>query len=167
MKSIELSNLRIDFQVDDEDYDRIVKFKWAGSFNVSGKIKSICRTAWDSKKQQSCTVNLAQEILQLRVLIDHKDRNALNNQKCNLRICTEKQNLANRGGGRGISGYIGVYPNRFKWRARIKYSGKERNKNFITVVDAAKQYDEWAKEAYGEFAVLNFPENQTEVSSPR
>jgi hypothetical protein len=98
-------------------------------------------------------------------LVDHKDGNGLNNQKSNLRLCTNRQNLANSQKARGKSRFKGVYWNtaRGKWQAQIgagfrngklavEYLGRFENEE-----EAARAYDRRAFELHGEFAVLNFP----------
>lgn len=162
MKLIELSNFRIDFQVDDEDYERINQFKWTGSFR-SNKIGSINRSKWDTKTKTKSTIPLANEILQIQGIIDHKDRNALNNQKLNLRPCNQQQNTVNTGSGFNVSGYRGVSANKRNWTAKISFNGERKTKTFSSKLEAAQWYDEQAIKYWGEFAVLNFPENSSIV----
>lgn len=50
---------------------------------------------------------------------------------------------------------------REKWQADIGMSGKrKRLGRFNTAEEAARAYDEAAKELHGEFARLNFPDNK-------
>ncbi|NIO86130.1 MAG: hypothetical protein GTN53_36705 [Candidatus Aminicenantes bacterium] len=93
------------------------------------------------------------------VLVDHIDRNGLYNRKRNLRQCSRRQNSYNRrGNSRGSSQYKGVFWHKVgrKWEARITYKG---NTNYLGLYenerDAARAYDEKAKELYGEYAYLN------------
>ena len=90
---------------------------------------------------------------------DHKNGNGLDNQKHNLRTCSQAQNNRNAKKRENCSSkYKGVYWDKKnkKWRARIYLNKKEiclgRYKNEI---DAAKAYDEKAKELFGEFAQPN------------
>lgn len=92
------------------------------------------------------------------MVIDHIDGNPLNNQKSNLRICTPQQNQFNQRKTRGVSKYKGVswYKNYKKWMAKIKFNGRTYNLGYFnTEIQAAKAYDEKAKEIFGEFANLN------------
>lgn len=88
--------------------------------------------------------------------IDHKDMDNVNNRIKNLRLATRLQNQANRRGGKGsISGLKGVSMDRRsgKWRARIKYKGRERYLGlFDDPSEAHAAYVRSANELYGEFA---------------
>lgn len=89
-------------------------------------------------------------------IVDHQDRNGLNNQEYNLRKCTHSQNMANRKSAKNSSSkYLGVTWNKAlrKWKATVqdKYLGY-----YAVEEDAARAYDEKAKELFGEFANLNF-----------
>lgn len=58
-------------------------------------------------------------------LVDHIDRNKLNNHYSNLRECTHQENLLNQGGRNTVSGHKGINkcPNG-KWRVRKQIDGK-------------------------------------------
>ena len=93
------------------------------------------------------------------VMVDHVDRDGLNNRKRNLRLCSRRENSYNRrGNSRGSSQYKGVFWHKVcgKWEARITYNG---NADYLGLYenerDAARAYDERAKELYGDFAYLN------------
>ncbi len=93
-------------------------------------------------------------------LVDHKDRNGLNNQKSNLRLATNSQNLANSRNLKVFKSsiYIGVsYPKKGKkWVAQILINGKKiRIGRFVNEKDAALAYNETALKLRGEFAILN------------
>lgn len=70
---------------------------------------------------------LHQLILNTNKLIDHIDRNPLNNQRSNLRIVTKSQNSMNsKLRSDNKSGMKGVTWNKEKnsWECRIKFNGK-------------------------------------------
>jgi len=92
---------------------------------------------------------------------DHIDRDRLNNQIENLRVCTRAENTRNKSiSERNTSGYAGVSwcKDRQKWLAYIFINGKSKYLGrFEDVIEAAKKRDEYSKKHYGEYAVLNFP----------
>jgi len=94
--------------------------------------------------------------------IDHWDRNKLNNRRANLRAVTHIQNMANQGTRRNSkSGFSGVsWSSRAgKWLARVKLNGQSAHVGYFNnAEEAARAYDSKAKELFGEFARLNFPE---------
>lgn len=94
------------------------------------------------------------------LIVDHANRNTLDNRKNNLRPnCTAQQNSANRAMRVGKSGYIGVWPTRMAFSAFVSgKNGREYVGNFRTAIDAAIARDRAAVKNYGPFAVLNFPE---------
>lgn len=88
------------------------------------------------------------------VLIDHRDRDGLNNRWTNLREATHSQNLQNKKRHRSnISGFKGVSPHGYRWRARIQ-DGKRRINlgTYATPDEAHSAYLLAAKKQFGEFA---------------
>jgi hypothetical protein len=95
-----------------------------------------------------------------KILVDHRDRDGLNNQRENLRIATNSQSNANqRKITGGSSRFRGVSrASKRRWRAVIRVNGKNiRLGRFNDEVEAALAYDAAAREHFGEFANLNFP----------
>lgn len=94
--------------------------------------------------------------------IDHKDRDPTNCQRSNLRNATRNQQIMNSIRAKSKSGYRGVnYVARLnKYRAYVRIDGTQVHLgHFICPIKAAKTFDRNAKYYYGDFAVLNFPEN--------
>lgn len=158
MKSIPLTQGKFAL-VDDEDYRWLIRWKWHYNGGYA-KRKIINRGV---RRE----IGMHNEIMGNyygEFLVDHKDRNGLNNQKQNLRRCTLSQNVGNREIKRGASGYIGVYERPRKgrgkrWMAKLMYEKKiVYRKFFSTAEEAARARDRAAKEYLGEFANLNFPE---------
>lgn len=92
-----------------------------------------------------------------RRLVDHINRNGLDNRRANLRVCTPTQNNANRTVSRtSKSGYKGVWWHQQSarpWRAAIKVHGQRRYLGtFRTAEEAHGAYLLAAKREFGEFA---------------
>jgi hypothetical protein len=97
-----------------------------------------------------------------KIQIDHKNRNGLICTRENMRIATNQQNSFNQIGAKNsTSPFKGVCfdKSRNKFAAYIKHNGKRfALGRFISEIEAAKAYDKRAKELFGEFAYLNFPD---------
>jgi len=141
--------------VDREDMPLVSCYNWH-EVEIFGNIYASCTI-------KSKTVLMHRMIMKAPygLVVDHRDKNGLNNQKYNLRLCTQSQNMAAaKMKNTNTSGYRGVSKHGSGWKATITVRYKQyvigtfRNKE-----DAARAYDKWAKELYGEFANLNFPES--------
>jgi hypothetical protein len=94
--------------------------------------------------------------------IDHKNRVKGDDRKQNLRLATSHQNAANTSKRKdNTTGFRGVYARDRKWRAGIRAGGLQVwLGTFSTATDAARAYDDMAAKVFGEFAVLNFPQEK-------
>lgn len=161
MREIELT-LNMTAIVDDGDFDRLSKFTW---YAKPGRQTSYAITNIN-KNGSHKHIRMHRMIMGLEdspyPLIDHKNRNGLDNRRDNLRIATVNQNRWNAGVGRmHTSKYKGVSwdKNRGKWTSHICKNGKQNNiGRFDNEIDAALAYDERARKIYGEFAFVNFPD---------
>jgi hypothetical protein len=137
--------------VDDDDYERINKFRWHR--HSSGYAIRKDRINRKELFMHRDVVNCPDDMD-----VDHKDMDKLNNQKSNLRICTNAENIRNRNAPKNnTSGYKGVcwLPDRKRWAVHVK---EKFVGHFFSKEEAARAYDRKAKELFGEFARLNFPE---------
>ncbi|MFI7610674.1 HNH endonuclease [Nonomuraea terrae] len=96
--------------------------------------------------------------------VDHINRNPLDNRRENLRPATRSQNAQNRRGWSAV-GYKGVRRRKcgkdrltgWSYDAYINVDGKSiRLGRRKTAEEAARLYDDAAKEHFGELAALNF-----------
>lgn len=95
------------------------------------------------------------------VEVDHINGNTLDNRRCNLRICTHKENGRNQKSHGGSSKYKGVswHKQRRKWQAQIKVDGKNIHLGYFDDEEGtAFTYDVAARILFGDFARLNFQE---------
>jgi hypothetical protein len=152
--------------VDDEDYSRVMeaisnRAKWYALFSPAAK--KYYATNGSRRIQIHRVVMNAPKGMD----VDHVNGDPLDNRKKNLRICTRPENCRNkkvRSDSR--SGYKGV---EMRSSSRFRaYIGNPNQKSrhmhlgtYDTPEEAARVYDKRAIELYGEFALLNFPEDKT------
>lgn len=92
--------------------------------------------------------------------IDHINGCGLDNRRANLRYCTNAQNqwAQHRVRRNAASKFKGVQKQPVGWRASIRKNGELHVLgSFDDEADAARAYDEAAKEMFGQFARVNFP----------
>lgn len=144
-------------QVDDSDYEELVKFRWFIT-KVTSRSYYVVRNLVG---QTPSRIRLHQHILGVRNrVIDHVDGDALNNQRNNLRLCTVQQNSFNcKKHRRGRSQFKGVgwHKQNQKWRASIKKGELHAHLGYFDCEGcAAIAYDTAARKLFGEFARTNF-----------
>jgi len=140
--------------VDRADYEEIRKYRWYATRRG--------HTIYATCLKNGRAVYMHRMVMRPRsgYIVDHKDRNGLNNCRDNLRVCTRRQNQANRGPCGGTSRFVGVYRHKDKWVAEIRSHGRYYYLGlFDDEVEAAKARDRKAYELLGEYAYLNFPED--------
>lgn len=107
------------------------------------------------KKRYVVMHRLIMRVTDKSVLVDHRDRNTLDNRKRNLRTANRSQNGWNskikRTNRSGIKGIYWHAANR-KWIAQISIERKHKYLgSFATREEAAAVYEQAASAAYGEF----------------
>lgn len=144
--------------VDDEDFDLVNSMPWYASIYKNGVYAARNRPMVNGIRNGQMFMHT---FLTGWALVDHIDRNGLNNQRSNLREATQTQNHTNsRKRSDKSSTYKGVYWNfrNRKWIADIRVNGKTTYLgSFVNPIDAALAYDEAARRIHKEFARVNFP----------
>ena len=94
--------------------------------------------------------------------VDHINGDKLDNRKENLRVCTHRENGKNQKISiNNTSGYKGVFANHKNWQAVIGVDGKPIYLGtYPSPEKAAEAYDVAAKKYHGDFANLNFKNNE-------
>jgi len=141
--------------VDPEDFDELCQYKWtaAKSPNTFYAVRSV----------QGRQIRMHRLITSAPkgLVVDHRNHNGLDNRKENLRLCTRPENARNQRPQTGRSSkYKGVcwHKNQKKWTARVYSNGVTYHLgSFNSEIQAAKAYDKKARELFGQFACLNFP----------
>lgn len=150
---LKLSNCEEYAILDEEDYERLVHWCWR-------KITKgyVTRTKYLGGGKNYELIYMHREVMgaEKGQMIDHKNKNKLDNRKENLRFATQSQNGMNRDTKKNKNGYRGVKKEAMTWSANITLNGKLYTKcGFKTVEEAARAYNEMAIHLHGEFAVLN------------
>ena len=159
--------------VDKEDYPQVKDFRWALT-NQEHAIYAVAKIphpdgGWyhypsggRTRRKTAITMHRLIENAPKGKLTDHINHNGLDNRRNNLRIVTTQHNNANQAlSNTSKSGYKGVswHKGAQRWRAYIRYDYKQRHIGHFTDKDeAARAYDAKAKELFGEYAYLNFPD---------
>jgi len=160
VKEIGLKNGGVSL-VDDADFEAINRFPWRRSDD--GKTAYAVRMQTVNGK--ACCVRMHRQLLDFPSgFVDHANGNGLDNQRKNLRACSNGQNQSNAGKHsdshqpyKGIC-FVAKRNSPKKWNACLNYHGKRHALGYyIDAETAAKAYDAAAKIFWGDFAKLNFP----------
>lgn len=153
MKKIAISNSDSYALIDDIDYAIVSKYSWRLLIGNSG-----IRYAYNGAFTMHRLIMQKPEDM----MIDHRDRNGLNNRRSNMRLCTNSQNQANakrridnKTGHKGvqIDNYAKQLGRPSIFRASIMHKGKLiRIGRFRTKKEAKMAYDRKALELFGDFA---------------
>lgn len=150
-RTIQLVNERGITLVSAADYERVKRYSWQfhkgyAVTRVDGKLIYLHRLIMDAPEG---------------MMVDHINRDRLDNRQVNLRIATNRQNQANVAKRVGTtSRYRGVskHAPSGRWQARISLEGKQKHLGYYEDEEAAaRAYDAKAREVFGSFAEVNFP----------
>jgi hypothetical protein len=146
--------------VDDINYEWLNSYNWHAQTTPNGSIyaarNASIKLGEITSKEKPRVILMHQQILDFpEIDVDHYDRDTLNNQRFNLRSCTESQNGANaKLSKRNKSGFKGVWKHRSgKWQAQICINRKKINLGLFKDIDiAAEAYKRAAKKYFGNFS---------------
>jgi hypothetical protein len=152
-------------KVDDADFEWLNEMKWRAMGKKSNHNCYYAITGDCNPKRGQKTILMHRLIMKATdgVEVDHRDNNGLNNQRYNLRVSTHAENLRNQkiqannksSKFKGVS-FFGANKSN-PWTAQIHFHKKKIHLGYFKFEsDAAKAYDEKAKELFGEFAHTNF-----------
>jgi len=154
-KSIKLTQEKVT-SVDFDDFEGLNKHKWTAIRDTNtfyaarhGKVKI------DGNRN---LIYMHRVILNTpkEMKTDHIDGDGLNNQRKNLRICTDSQNAKNRNKqSDNTSGFKGVswHKKSKKWRVFIGVNGKQIHLGyFLGKIEAYNVYCNACKKYHGEFS---------------
>lgn len=148
--------------VDDEDYDRAMQYNWRATTSIEARRVYIYACRWKPIGKGKRVIEYLQKfILNTPHLIDHVNRDGLDNRKSNLRLATfgqNNQNMIKKQHKKNSSQYkgVGFHKGMHRWRVRLTTNYVECVIGYYdTEVEAAVAYNNKAIEVFGEFAKLN------------
>ena len=137
--------------VDDDDFNFLSKLTW--------HVAKRKYTFYAETRINKRNISMHRLLIGFKYeVIDHIDADGLNNQRYNLRGCSQSQNLANmRLSTHNTSGFKGVCKTKQgRYHVGIYLNNKRKHIGcFTDPIEAAKAYNESAIKYYGEFARLN------------
>lgn len=158
--------------VDDADYEYLRRFNWRACVQGTAPNVRVYAVRRVVREGRQCDERMHRTVWERHngpipegVEIDHAEPGqlgGLDNRLSNLRLTDKTLNQANeRLSINNTSGFKGVWWQKQArmWRADILVRGRKRHIGYFTdKVEAAKAYDAAAREEFGEFARVNFPE---------
>lgn len=124
-------NSNIFFEIDKTDIDFVLGKKWyLGKNGYITSTKYVRGSGRKNQKNESIYLHRLIVGATNKQVVDHKNRNKLDNRRSNLRVCTQKENMQNAGNLKNnTSGYKGVSwsKNAKKWEAFIHIDNKKKN----------------------------------------
>lgn len=156
MKTIQLTRGQVAL-VSDVDYERVSAIKWHAVYQPRRNV--FYASGYLNGKTSISMHRFIMGVTDRKLDVDHWNRNTLDNQRENLRVCTNGQNQANSPKDPGKSSRfkgVSLHTQTKRWivilvanKRRISLGGYE------TEEAAALAWNKAAKEHHGEFALLN------------
>lgn len=141
MKKIKLSQNKFSL-IDDEDFELVNQFKWCASENRN-TFYAQRGSKINGKRKTIKMHRLIMGVDDPKIIIDHINRNGLDNRRSNLRIVTQSENNRNRrlSKNKFSSKYRGVYRNRNRYFALMSINGHRLSLGYYdNEEDANKAY---------------------------
>lgn len=143
--------------IDQQDQELVSQFKW--HIAADGYVTSDTRKTIDGKRTGSMTL-LHRLLLGLpkgEGIVDHINRNPLDNRRSNLRLSSKSENGINRTAqSNSTTGFKGISwsKQKNKWRAYATRKGKQYHLGFYATLEEAVQgYNQRIESVHGELAV--------------
>lgn len=141
--------------LDDADYERLKCLNWTYDYNCDYVKRYFTE---DGKRKM---ISMARMVIHVPdgMYVKFINGDKMDHRKGNLTTCTWAEKVyANKKANGKISDFKGVTWDSLqnKWIAQIRVNGKYKTKRLNNEFDAARQYDRWAFEYFGEHAYLNF-----------
>lgn len=156
--------------IDRSDYELVCQFRWRFLASNLMWFAGGYAQAEIARDGKLTTVLMHRLIMSPSsgAVVDHIDHDGLNNRRRNLRIATQAENTRwKRGRGGTGSKFKGIYHSSRSdsWCALIECDGvREHLGTYASEEEAARVYDHRARQLFGEFAYLNFPDEAVEAS---
>lgn len=146
----------------DADYAPLLReYQWRATRGGSGHVEVAATIDGRTVRLHRLVWQMAHDMpIPQGMVVDHANRDSLDNRRGNLRLANAAQNLANQ--RREVpksSSFRGVRRRGSRWVAQIQVRGRQINLGTFTMPEfAARAYDAAARKYYGAFAQLNFEE---------
>jgi hypothetical protein len=137
------------FIVDPEDYDKYVKpYKFHANRQKFGNSVyiDVRRNVRETNKNIIISRDIMGVLDKKHIIVDHINRNRLDNRRSNLRLCSHQENMMNQGKAQSNkSGYKCVYwaMNEQKYRSKFRYNGKWYSVGYFD--DPKEAHEEYVK----------------------
>lgn len=169
MKVIKLTR-GLETKVSNRDFASLSRWKWQAIKSHSGKFYAVRNGLTKRNGKLGRHMIMMHRIIKnvegltAKIEVDHKNKDTLDNQRGNLRLCSHKENMRNMGKKKKINpkGSHPIYKG-LLWDEKRKvwhvYCRDGKSKRYVGAFasskDAAIAYNRYAKKYHGKFASLN------------